>query len=199
MRIFKIISLVLHPIVMPTVGLLLYLILVPLQIPIQHQYLLLSVIFLATYIIPLLLLLFLRALGQIETFELQTIRERKFPIIFMIFLLFFTGRVFYDLPHTRDISYLFYSISLGLTIVHLLFTLNIKTSLHLLGMGGAIGYLMIFQIIYHINVLPIIAIFFILSGIVASARLHLKAHTTKEIYLGFFIGILSQFMGYYIF
>jgi hypothetical protein len=33
----------------------------------------------------------------------------------------------------------------------------------------------------------------LLSGLLASARLNLKKHTTREIYIGFFIGVFSSF------
>jgi membrane-associated phospholipid phosphatase len=33
----------------------------------------------------------------------------------------------------------------------------------------------------------------LLAGLLASARLHLKAHTPKDIYVGFFIGTVTPF------
>jgi len=38
---------------------------------------------------------------------------------------------------------------------------------------------------------------FLLSGLIASARLHLKAHTEKEVYIGFFIGFISPIVLFY--
>jgi hypothetical protein len=36
----------------------------------------------------------------------------------------------------------------------------------------------------------------LLAGLVANARLHLKAHTAKEVYLGFIVGFIAPFAVY---
>lgn len=181
---------------MPTIGVLLYFILSPTTINRGHQYALLGVVFVATYIIPVLLLVFLKAIGYIKSFQVKTIEERKIPLFFMISLFFILGKTFFKISIARDISYLFYGTSLALTIVYFVFFTKIKTSLHVLSMGSAVGYFLVFQQIYGISVLPIIVVFIILSGMLASSRLHLKAHVPKEVYLGFFVGFISQFIAY---
>lgn len=194
MRWHKFISVILHPIVMPTVGALLYFMLSPINIGKQQQYALLSVVFIATYVIPLLLLIFLKAIKYIKDFQVKTIEERKLPVFFMISLFFILGKTFFSSPSIRNISYLFYGTALALCIVYLFFFTKTKISLHLLSMGSAIGYFLIFQYLYNISTLPVIIIFVLLSGLLASARLYLKAHTAKEVYLGFFTGFICQFI-----
>lgn len=198
MRWHKFISVILHPIVMPTVGILLYFIIAKPSFSKQQQYAILSIVFISTYIIPLLLLVFLKSIGTIKSFQVKTIEERKIPLFFMITLFFILGKTFFSNSSTREISYLFYGTSLGLIIIYFIFFLNIKTSLHLLSIGSAIGYFLILQQTYSIQILPIIAIFIVFSGLLASSRLHLNAHTIKEVYLGFFLGILSQFVIHWI-
>lgn len=194
----KFISTILHPIVIPTISIILYFILMPIHLNQYQQYTLLGIVFVATYIIPILLLIFLKTIGYIKTYQLYKIKERKIPIFFMIILLFLLGKFFLEIAIIRDISYLFFAIVLGLGSVYILFITNTKTSLHLLSMGTITGYFLLFQQIHNIYVLPLIILFIILSGLLASARLELKAHTTKELYLGFFIGIISPFFAYYI-
>lgn len=196
MRWYKFISTILHPIVMPTIGILLFLILTPIRLNKQQKYILVTVIFIATYIIPLLLLLFLKAIGYIKNFKVETIKERKGPVFFITSLFFILGKTFFNTAVTRDISYLFYGTTLAMVIVYFIFFLKIKTSLHLLAMGSTIGFFLVFQQVYNISILPIIAVLIILSGLLASSRLYLKAHLPKEVYLGFFVGIISQFIIY---
>lgn len=197
MRWHKFISSILHPIVMPTIGILLYFIFSPTQLTQKQQLTVLSIVFIATYIIPLLLLVFLKAVGYINSFQVFSIKERKVPLFFMITLLFFLAELFRKLSIVRDLSYLFYGIVLGLIITYMLFFTNLKSSLHLLSMGGAVGYFLIFQEIHDINTLPIVITFIILSGILATSRLYLKAHTPKEVYTGFFLGFCTQFIVYF--
>lgn len=198
MRFYKLVSILLHPIVIPTIATILYFSVVPIHIPIKQQYLLLSIIFITTYITPLILLVFLKAIGYIKSFHIHTIKERKIPLFFMIGLFFILGKVFYKIPFIRDFSYLFFGSCIGLIIVYLLFFIKIKASLHLLSMGSMIGGLLLIQRIYTITIVPTISILILFSGIVASSRLYLKAHTEKEVYLGFFLGVISQFITYFI-
>ncbi|RBW55263.1 MULTISPECIES: hypothetical protein [unclassified Tenacibaculum] len=198
MRWHKFISTILHPIVMPTIGILLYFIFSPINLSSQQQLTILSIVFISTYIVPLLLLVFLKAIGYIKSYQVFSIKERKVPLFFMIALLFFLAELFQKLNIVKDLSYLFYGIVLGLTITYFLFFTRLKSSLHLLSMGGAVGYFLIFQEIHGINILPIIIIFIILSGLLATSRLYLKAHTPKEVYTGFFLGFTSQFIVYFL-
>lgn len=63
-------------------------------------------------------------------------------------------------------------------------------------MSSTLGFFLLFANNYSISILPLGSILIILTGILASARLHLKAHNQKEIYLGFFIGLIGQFLGF---
>ena len=199
MRWHKLISAFLHPIVMPTVGILLYLIFSDFRFSKEQKLTLLAIIFIATYVIPILLLIILKAIGAIKNYKAATIEERKIPLLFMIVLFFFIGKTLNETHVTREISFLFYGTSLGLSLVYLLFINKTKTSLHLLSMGSAVGFFLLFQQIHSTNILPLIIILIILSGVLASSRLHLKAHTSKEVYFGFFIGVICQFLAFYIF
>ncbi|MGG8496669.1 hypothetical protein ACQY1Q_09645 [Tenacibaculum sp. TC6] len=198
MRWHKFISAILHPIVMPTIGILLYFIFSPAKLTQEQQLTILGIVFTSTYVIPLLLLVFLKAVGYIKSYQVFSIKERKIPLFFMIALLFFLAELFQKLSIVRDLSLLFYGIVLGLVITYLLFFTKLKSSLHLLSMGGALGYFLIFQQIHGISILPIIIVFTLLSGFLASSRLYLKAHTPKEVYTGFFLGFISQFIVYYL-
>jgi len=197
MRWHKLISSILHPVVMPTIGVLLYLILSDLRIVFVQKLSLVGVVVVATYLIPVLLLVVLKSIGVIDSYQVKTIPERKFPVIFMIVLFFFVGKSLYNVTMIRDISFLFFGTCVGLILVYLIFSLQVKTSLHLLSMGSAVGYFIVFQFTQNITVIPIILIFIVLSGVLASSRLYLKAHTKKEVYLGFTIGVLSQLATFY--
>jgi len=183
---------------MPTIGILLYLIFSPANLNQQQQLTVLGIVFVATYIIPLLLLVFLKSVAYINSYQVFSIKERKVPLFFMIALLFSLAQLFKKLNAVEDLSYLFYGIVLGLVITYLLFFLKIKSSLHLLSIGGATSYFLIFQMIHQVNLIPIVIIFILLSGLLASSRLYLKAHTVKEVYIGFFLGFTCQFIVYYI-
>ncbi|WP_028892290.1 hypothetical protein [Tenacibaculum sp. 47A_GOM-205m] len=198
MRWYKFISTILHPIVMPTIGILLYFIFSPITLNKQQQLTVLSVVIIATYLIPLLLLVFLRSIGYIKSFRVHTINERKLPVFLMMTLFMFLGKLFANMSIVKDLSYLFYGTVFGLGLIYMLFPFKIKGSLHLLSMGIAIGYFLLFQQLQGIYILPVIISLILLSGLLASSRLQLRAHTVKEVYIGFFIGLFSPFLAYFI-
>jgi membrane-associated phospholipid phosphatase len=194
MKFHKFISTILHPIVLPTLGVFLYFVFVSQSFEKRLQLIVLGLVFALTYVVPVLLLLFLRNFGFIKDFQVSTIKERRFPVIFMIFLLYFLGNTIIQIPTIRNLGILFYGTSLSLTCIYLLFSVKLKSSLHLVSMGNMIGFFLIMTNINSLSMLPIIILLILLSGILASSRLYLKAHTPVELLIGFFLGIVCQFI-----
>ena len=194
MKFHKFISTILHPIVLPTLGVFLYFVFVSQSFEKRLQLIVLGLVFALTYVVPVLLLLFLKNFGFIKDFQVSTIKERRFPVIFMIFLLYFLGNTIIQIPTIRNLGILFYGTSLSLTCIYLLFSVKLKSSLHLVSMGNMIGFFLIMTNINSLSMLPIIILLILLSGILASSRLYLKAHTPVELLIGFFLGIVCQFI-----
>ena len=194
MKFHKFISTILHPIVLPTLGVFLYFVFVSKSFEKRLQLIVLGLVFALTYVVPVLLLLFLRNFGFIKDFQVSTIKERRFPVIFMIFLLSFLGNTIIQIPTIRNLGILFYGTSLSLTCIYLLFSVKLKSSLHLVSMGNMIGFFLIMTNINSLSMLPIIILLILLSGILASSRLYLKAHTPIELLIGFSLGIVCQFI-----
>lgn len=198
LRFYKLISTLLHPIVIPTLGTLLFLSITPEVISIKRQYLLLAIVFIATYIVPLITLLVLKTLGVIKSFKVTTIKERKTPLFSLLIVFYLLGKFFYNIPVFEELGLLFYGTTIAIVVVYFLFFFNIKTSLHIMSMGSVIGFFLIFGNLYSISILPIVVVLIFLTGVLASARLHLKAHTPLEISVGFFVGLFCQFTIFYL-
>lgn len=192
MRFHKIISTVLHPIVIPTLGVLLYFMFVSQSLERRQQLLLLALVFGITYIIPLLSLILLRSLRLIEDFQVRTIKERRIPVLVMLVLFYSLGDILVNVPTLRDLGFLFYGTALGLFCTYLLFAVRLKSSLHLISMGTAVGFFLAITNVYAMSLLPVIMVLILLSGLLASSRLHLKAHTPTELLVGFLVGVSSQ-------
>lgn len=197
MKIEKTISYLLHPVLFSTISTLLYFKLEPRYLPEAFKYKILLVVFISTYIIPILFLFILKKRNNIEDFHLKTIKERKLPIFFFTTITFLLAYRILEIKMINLLAYSFYGASLAMVIVFSLFYLKIKTSIHTLAIGGLTGFVMLLSFHYKIRLLVIIGLLFFVFGIIAFARLKLKAHSAKEIYLGFFIGCFSQFLVYY--
>ncbi|MCK5637978.1 MAG: phosphatase PAP2 family protein [Flavobacteriaceae bacterium] len=138
-------------------------------------------------------------MNLIKDYHLRTIEERKFPIIFFIILSVMIGKMLLNIQIVDLLAFSFFGIALSLSLTYFFFSFNIKTSLHTLGIGGIIGFVIIMSNEYQLNFNIIIAILFILAGVIALARLKLNAHYPKEIYIGFFLGVLTQLISYQLF
>ena len=187
----------LHPIVIPTIGVLLYFILIPNSFNRDHRLAVLGLIFVTTYIIPLTVLILFKRLKLIKSFKADTIKERKVPIAMMIVLFYLLGNTIKEIPNLRDIGLLFFATTLGLVCIYILFSFKLKTSIHLLSLGITTGFFFVLNSIYSKNLITVIICALLLSGILASARLYLKAHTQTEVYLGFILGFLSPIIVFY--
>ena len=112
----------------------------------------------------------------------------------LILILYFLGNTILQIPVIRNLGILFYGTSLSLICIYILFSAKLKSSLHLVSMGNMLGFFLIMTNINSLSMLPIIILLILLSGILASSRLYLKAHTPVELLIGFFLGIVCQFI-----
>ena len=193
MKVHKFISTILHPTVLPTAGAFLYFIFVTQQFGKRLQLIILGLIFILTYMVPILLMFFLKNFGFIKDFQVSTIKERRVPVIFMILILYFLGNTIIQIPMIRNLGILFYGTSLSLICIYILFSAKLKSSLHLVSMGNMLGFFLIMTNINNLSILFIIIPLIFLSGVLASSRLYLKAHTPVELLIGFFLGFIAQF------
>ncbi len=199
MFIYKLISYVLHPLLFSFLGSFLYLYLSPKHILKEQQYIILIIVFISTYIIPILLLAFLKRVHMINDYHLRNIEERKFPILFFIMLSFLIGRAMVSTQVADLLAFSFFGVAFALSFTYLLFNIKIKTSLHTLGIGGIIGFVMVMSYEYRLNFNSLLAGLFILAGLIGVSRLALNAHRPKEIYIGFLLGLISQFISFQVY
>ena len=197
MKLYKFISYIFHPVLTPIVCTLLYFIIIPNHITRKFAYWVLIIVFVTTYIFPLLLLYFLKKVKLIENYQLSSINERKFPILFFTSVTLFLGIRLLKFNIIDLLAFSFFGCALALSISFILLFIKIKTSLHTLGISGLIGFISIISYEYKLNLLILLILLFLLFGIVATSRLKLKAHTMSEIFIGLIIGFTSQLIIYF--
>jgi hypothetical protein len=190
----KLVSLIFHPVLLPFAGTLYYFLIHPIHIPRELKYKITIVIITGTYLMPLLLLYILKKRKKINSYELSNISERKTPLLFMIALFFILGKSLLKIEEILELGTLFIGCSCALTICYFLFLFNFKTSIHMIGASSMLAFVILFSMQYQQNMLAQIAVIILFSGLIGQARLHLKAHTAREVYFGFLIGIMSQFI-----
>ncbi|WP_438972835.1 hypothetical protein [Polaribacter sp.] len=172
---------------------MLYFLVTTKQIEPYQKLLAILIIFGTTYFIPLVLLFLLKSLKKIDSYQLKKRKERKLPLAIMVVLFYALGNLFKRILILEEISLLFHATSLGLIITYFLLNFSIKSSIHLLSIGISCGFFMMVALKSDESYMLIIIINFLIAGLLGSARLHLKAHSPKEVYVGFLIGISTVF------
>lgn len=199
MKFSKFISYFFHPINFPILGSILYFLLLPEYIFKPQEHLIIAVIFVGTYVFPIFLLILLKRFGMIESYHMKNIEERKFPTLLFISISYILGNWLYKSTVVDVLSLFYFGYGLVLIFAYIFLHFKIKISLHTAAIGGLIGFLIYFSYYYKINLIILISVFFLISGFIAYSRLRLHAHSIREVFLGYTIGILSQFVVYFIF
>lgn len=193
----RFISYLFHPLLMPSYGFLIVFFTknyISLFTPINFKLYVLGVTFLFTFLLPLLNALILFKLGKIKSLSMNNASERSMPYLGAVIYYF---ALYYLLDHSEVIIPLFKALILGAAAsVTLTFLINFKwkISAHMTGVGGVAGAVLGIFYRLQIDMLLILLVIIFVSGIIAYARLKLRAHSPTQVYTGFLVGFVVEFL-----
>jgi len=195
MRIFfKTISYIFHPLLIPIIGTFSYFLITPKYSPLELQSGNILPIFILTVIIPIIAFLILRNIGLVSTVNLPTLKERRYPMLIHIILLLLVIYKVIPNNYIAELYYFFVGLMIATFAMTLLLFFKIKGSMHLMGMGCLFMYLVNLSIHFEINITIALSLLIFTTGLLATARLYLKAHSRAELFIGFCIGLISQLL-----
>ena len=186
----KIISIVFHPLLIPTYALL---VLIntkthfTLVLPENFRYITVGFVFFSSFVLPALVMLILLKMGKIKSLEMDTRQERVLPLFIVSIFFYLT---YYLLKQGSHLA-LFNIFMLGATllvIISMLVNYITKISIHMVALGGMFGTFAGFAIAFHVELNLIIYCILLVAGITGFARLRLNAHTPAQVYSGFGLG-----------
>ncbi len=195
----RFLSILLHPLLMPTLlfGLLLF------QAPgvvgmdafsPALRLSLLVLIFIGTFAVPSLLIVYLVRTGYVSSLQLETLADRRLPYFLTALIYTFVAYLFafrMQLVSTvaPEIAILLGSIAVSILLVGLI-SLYWQISAHGVGLGGVLGGIGGLMLKFSLTdlFLPMLLLV-LLAGFVASARLKLNAHTPGQILAGLALGV----------
>jgi membrane-associated phospholipid phosphatase len=195
-RIAKIISVVFHPLLMPTYGFLLifstnnY---IATFTPLNLKLVILGITLVFTFLLPAFNALILLKTGRIKSLEMESSRERVLPYLSTCFYCFALFYLFKD----ADFPPVFVIVILGAAVSILLTCLinfKWKISAHAVGAAGIIGAAMGVSLRLMIDLRLIIIITLLTAGCVGFARLKLNAHSPSQVYSGYLLGFMVEFL-----
>lgn len=202
----KFISLIFHPIFMPVYMAFMVVEFNPSHFPDlfgKHYNVILGMLVMLMVGFPLISIAIMKGLGMIQSFEMKGSRERFIPMIAVGTFYLWTF-VMYK-PSSKMVfaqDPLLSNMILGCVIgIFLAFFFNsfYKISFHTIAAGALVSLLMNIMPYSSYNLTPLFILSIVIAGLVATSRLILKAHTSKEVYMGLLAGYFAMFFSYQVY
>lgn len=191
-KILPFFSYLFHPIFIPLLGTIFYVLLDTHYFSLPVYLLLFLQIIIITIFLPIAFFYLLKTLGKIESVMLSGISQRKMPLLLQIML--FVILIKESITEDRFPSLYFFFVGGLITTIFafLLLYVKVKASIHMIGISSLTAFIIGLSMHNQINTILLVAFFMIINGLVASSRLVMEAHSKKELLIGFLCGVTPQ-------
>lgn len=190
-RIAQIISVLLHPLLMPAFGMLImfnsgtYVSL----LSFEAKKILLLMIVTGTFLLPASIIPFMIYRKMITDVSLSVREERFLPMALTLLLFMLTFFLIYRLPVNRMIHAYLLAVNISLLLSILINTIQ-KISTHMVGLGGLTGLVLALILLFGVPMQSFFILVVAATGLAGFARLKLAAHKSRELLSGFTLGLL---------
>ena len=189
----KVLSYLLHPVFMPSYAVYLLLNNSAFKINEKIGWLIYALVFLNTCLLPVFATLILKKFGLVSSMQIDQQNERTSPYLISLFFFTTTWWLLSKAPLPPIVAQLMLGASIAILFTAII-NLKMKISAHLVGIGGATGAFLVLGLSgfqdYSFNVIAGVFI----AGCLGWARLELQAHTSREVYSGFLLGVFCQLL-----
>lgn len=191
-RFLKSISYIFHPLLMPILGVIFYFSKSPRFIPIDIITAKLVSLFILTIVLPILLFFLLKTLGRVKSINLESTNERILPLVLNCLVIILVLQRILTPTQIIELYYFFIGILISTMTCLILALAKFKASIHMIAIAGVFMFFIALSIHFSININGTLSLMIIIIGAIATSRLHMKAHTYKELIMGFFVGLIPQ-------
>jgi len=187
----KTFSFLLHPLLMPTIGILIlmysnsYIAFIPESA--KKMIIILTAV--GTFLLPALMIPIFMLRGMVTEIQMDDRRERLFPLAITLIFYILTFVLFIRIPVYRLIHAFMLGTLLSL-LAGFLITFKWKISTHMIGLGGLTAFILIVSLHLNIYMLPHLILVILASGIAGASRLYLNAHNATQVCVGFITGFV---------
>jgi len=190
--VLKSILYLLNPLLIPLFGMLIYFAICP---RFTSSSILISNalgLLITTVITPIVTLFFLKNINIIDSVQLQTLKDRKIPMLLQIGFYILTIKTLINIYNFPELYYFFAGVLFSTMSALVLVLSKFKTSLHMAGIALITTFTITLSIHFSINQIVLIAGLLVLNGLLATACM-VHFHTaTKELLVGIVIGSVPQ-------
>ncbi len=191
-KILPFFSYVFHPIFIPVYAALFYFFSNTTYYTNLEKLFVIFQIVIITILLPILFFFVLRASGQINSMMVADISQRKIPLVIQCFLTILLIRKGITLENFPEFHFFFLGGLMSTIIALVLLFFKTKASLHMVAISALTVFVIGLSIHNQIFNGYWVAFLVLMNGFVASSRLEMKAHTPRELIIGFIWGIIPQ-------
>ena len=193
-KILPFFSYLFHPIFIPVYAALIYFFLNGSYYENPRKYFVIFQIVVITILLPLLFFMLLRTAGKVDSIMVSEIEQRKIPLIIQCFLIVLLVRKSVTLELFHELYFFFLGGLLSAFLAYILLFFKTKASLHLITISALTLFVIGLSIHNQTRNINLITFLVLMNGVVASSRLEMKAHTSKELVIGSLLGIIPQLL-----
>ena len=169
------------------------------DIPEGKQWQWFSITAYSTLFMPLLVVFLLWRLKFIQSFEMNTVKERYIPLIACMSFYFWVFWIFHlNLGASAWIKIFLLASFLSMVFCFLITIFN-KISLHTAAISTVLVYALLLNISTGFHDVILLVAAAIIFGLVLFSRKSLNAHTNQQLILGVILGSLASLIAFFIF
>jgi hypothetical protein len=191
MLIANILSFLLHPVFMPLVGLFILFNsgIYGVEIPHQYKFNIYFITFLCDVLLPLTIIPLFIYFTHIQNTTLTERKQRLAPLLLTAICLLIG---YYMVARYSPIQVVNLFLFASCIVVFAVFIISLfwKISIHMAGIGGITALIIIISVAFKSDMTILLSLAIFISGIIASVRLALKAHTPAQLAVGYVAGFL---------
>ncbi|MDG1189024.1 MAG: hypothetical protein P8N00_00615 [Flavobacteriales bacterium] len=196
MKFAQFISVLAHPLFMPSYAFSLLMYTNPyinMMISDSTKNVVIIILSLFTIVLPILTAIILKQLRIIDSIYMKTTEERKWPFVFTLVWYYMAFQLLAKLyiPQSFLLLMLGAISAIGLSLI---ITLRWKVSIHMLGIGGLIGAIIGISHRFQFDHSNLIMLLLIFAGLIGFARLKTHSHNYRQVYVGFLLGFLVEWI-----
>jgi len=191
-KILPFFSYLFHPIFIPVYAALYYFFWNATYYTNPEKYFAVFQIVIITILLPILFFILLKATGKVDSIMISEVSQRKIPLIMLCFLTILLVRKSITLDHFPEFHFFFLGGLISTVLALVLLFFRTKASLHMVAISALTVFVIGLSIHNQTRNINLIAFLVLMNGFVASSRLEMKAHTIKELVIGFLSGIIPQ-------
>ncbi len=194
-RLARITSWILNPIHIPFLAfVVLFLFTYLNMMPLAYKLIVLGIVYCFTILMPAITIFVYRKINKFSPYDINRNRINRFiPYILSVTSYCFCMALMQKLSIPWYMTGIILA-ALVIQVVCLIVNLKWKLSEHMAGIGGVIGGIVAFSILFGFNPLAWLCLFILIAGVLGTARITLRLNSLGEVLCGFTLGFTGALL-----